>query len=214
MLQSILNDRRSDNDIRLSLALGPLRYMPDVMVEKVVKDMIEALDHDNDYFDRLGYIERFDFWPRWKPVEKDVFNVVVPDAFIRFEKLDVIINVKRSRALHKNADEWGRIFRSYEREYGCDRCCILISLGGDGSDRTRVDLEWHDVYQVSWFTYKQCIENISRKLNDCDLTRCFDDIVAISNYMGYKDHPILDDGVYEELDDGFRGFSRRDALMH
>ena len=57
MLQSMLNDRRSDNDIRLSLALGPLRYMPDVMVEKVVKDMIEALDHDNDYFDRLGYIE-------------------------------------------------------------------------------------------------------------------------------------------------------------
>ena len=71
-------------------------------------------------------------------MEKDVFNIVVPDAFIRFEKMDVIIHVKRKRHLHENADEWGRIFRSYEREYGCDRTCILISLGGDGSDRTQI----------------------------------------------------------------------------
>ena len=206
MLQCMLHDRKSENDIRLSYVLGPLRYLPDAIVEKVIKDMIEALDHDNDGFDPLGYIERFDFWPRWEPVGEDAVDEVVPDAFIRFEKLDVIIHVKRSGYLHENVDEWGMIFRSYERKYGGDRCCILISLGDDGSDRTCVGFDWYSVYQVSWFTYKQCIENISRQLNDCELTRCFEDIVDISNYMGYKEHPVFGDDDYEEWYDGVRGF--------
>ena len=79
-----------------------------------------------------GELELVDRWPKWDATESDNANYVEPDLFLRFAKLDLIIEAKRRDVNQQNEAQWKDQVRSYanEHEGGAGRELRLIAVGG------------------------------------------------------------------------------------
>ncbi len=97
----------------------------------------------NNKFSAPGKLEEFEFWPWWElgatAAKKYDQRHVEPDLFLSFEKLDVIIEAKRSDANQQYEDQWKRELSGYftsVRE-GRDKPVCMFAVGGLYSHKTK-----------------------------------------------------------------------------
>lgn len=91
-----------------------------------------------------GEIEEAELRPNWNPTETDRSSRVVPDLFIRFERLDLIVEAKRWDANQHYRQQWSNEVQAYLNEYGPDdREVHLIAIGNHSAAKAEeITLSW------------------------------------------------------------------------
>jgi len=70
-------------------------------------------------------------WPNWDPQGTRNSDRVIPDLFIRFPQLDLIIEAKRWDGRMQNQEQWKRELIAYANEFGKEeRSVKMIAIGG------------------------------------------------------------------------------------
>ncbi len=98
--------------------------------------------------------ETVQFLPSWDPTGTQNEARVIPDLFIRFPELDLIIEAKRWDIPMQDPEQWKRELIAYHNVYGKDdRLVALLALGGLHSHESeKLDVPGHDckVHKCSW----------------------------------------------------------------
>ena len=133
----IRNDLCNLEDAKTSSIIGTLSYLPGEMFWQILYNSIKRA---NNGIEKSGEIKEILYWPSWKFGSKRV----EPDVFIRFEKFDVIVELKRNNYNQQYSVQWKNEIGAYHQEYGNSTPVYLIAISG----RTNESLP--NVYQCSW----------------------------------------------------------------
>jgi hypothetical protein len=72
-----------------------------------------------------------EFWPNWNSEGTSNSNRVIPDLFMRFTDLDLIIEAKRGDNCMQSREQWKKEVTAYANEHGDEHVPVrMIALGG------------------------------------------------------------------------------------
>jgi len=148
-----------------------MKYLPDHLIHKVLRN---SLFHNKLPSD-LGNLEQISFWDKWNASNTSNSSYVEPDVFMRFEKVDIILEAKRYDFNQQYKDQMVNELVSYCNEYHSDNKDLLfIEVGGLNS------LEDEEDYVLQHFDNK--------KVKICKTTwsKLLDTFVYLRNEMAYK----------------------------
>jgi hypothetical protein len=168
MIQSLSHKHNQDvsyEDPRTSTIFDALLHLPDEMIWEVLR---KACPCRTFLPEKIGVLQRYEFWPKWAPEGTENCNYVEPDVFLHFDETDLIIEAKRSDEDGQYFEEWQREFIAYDNEYGLtDVPAFLIAFGGNGNNmanetivikdqvRTIVKCSWANLYGVLLEKHKE-----------------------------------------------------------
>lgn len=114
-------------DSLTSSVITHLLHLPMEMVWQILQNAC----YSRSLPDYPGEPKSVDFWPNWNPEGTNNSQRVIPDAFIRFPKLDVIFESKRWDSGQQSESQWQAEITAYANEYGKEKVpVIMIALGG------------------------------------------------------------------------------------
>jgi hypothetical protein len=116
-------------DVRTSSIFDNLFLLPDNTIWNIIRN---SCYEKNKLPEDAGKMLRDEtaFWPSWNSKGTVNNDRVEPDLFIRFERIDVIIEAKLEGNGQKN-NQWENECISYDNEYAADgKDIILIALDG------------------------------------------------------------------------------------
>jgi len=92
-----------------------------------------------------GDLFQVNFWPSWNPSETNNTQRVVPDLFLRFGNLDLIIEAKRWDDWMQDHAQWQSELIAYTNEYGEEKRPVrMIALGGIHTTPDEdLSFDWH-----------------------------------------------------------------------
>lgn len=128
MLHSTQHNKETIEDPKTSSIFENLLLLPDNEFWKILRSACQ----NNDVLPAdVGLIEKYEFWPKWNAEGTENKNYVEPDLFLRFQKLDVIIEAKVGDTAVQQQKQWNNEYIAYLNEYESKKCkAILIALGG------------------------------------------------------------------------------------
>lgn len=131
MLHSKLCNKDTNEDPKTSSVLENLLLLPD----NEFWEMLRSSCQNNDALPSdAGLIEEYEFWPKWNPKGTTNTNYVEPDVFLRFQKLDIIIEAKVGDTAGQHQDQWDNEYIAYLNEYKTEgHEAVLIALGGNAT---------------------------------------------------------------------------------
>lgn len=146
-------------DFLTASVIGRMIYLP----EGVLWNLIKRSSLHSLVPEHVGCINQVDFWPKW-PVppwlDRDS-QYREPDVFIRFEKIDIIVEAKRNDATAQNIVQWVEQILSFlfKRDTEGERKHPIIYwvLGGMGDTFSQefVDLERNKLIKLINQKYPQ-----------------------------------------------------------
>ena len=126
MVERLLTtNSEKQEDKQTASILSNLLHLPDIEFWKILKDSC----YNNTLPEIAGNIQYHEFWPHWPP-DKNHERYVEPDLFISFEKIDIIIEAKRSDKYQQYQEQWESEFSAYKKKYGTKNNVVLIAIGG------------------------------------------------------------------------------------
>lgn len=185
------NDELGKEDPKTSTVFENLILFPDETIWDVI---YESITYKENLQDNVGTLNEYFFWPKWDSTGTGNLNYVEPDVFLRFEKLDVIIEAKRSDESGQDDKEWSREIRAYNNEYLKDKKpYILLSVGGNENmtpeEITIIGYKKVIVYKCSWLSILITIDRL-RKNPDKKIER--QQLRLIDNLiLGFESHGVL-----------------------
>lgn len=160
----VKTDRKYNEDFKTYITLGVLQYLPSQLFWNILRDSVI----DNQNLPSLsGEIKKIDFWPKWDKLQniKAVPNkkYIEPDVFIRFEKFDCIVEVKKTDASGQHADQWESQTQAYKNKYPEGKTLVYIALGGNPSlDALSLDKFSH-VHKSTWLRLLCAVDKALRE---------------------------------------------------
>lgn len=175
MIAAIRNNKikvEKKEDTLTSSFFGLLFYMPKEIINQFFRKIIEKNDIGN-------YIE-YEFWPHWNPEGTTNTNFVEPDLFVRFEKIDIVIEAKSKDKKHKK-NQWNNEKTSYLNEYQEDKKeYILLAIGGKSDIETKEFKNKH----YNWYDTIQILRKIIDQNKNYYLKEIFNDILFLALIHG------------------------------
>ena len=177
-------------DPKTSTILGTLLAYPDTEIWTI---LYNAISEKKQLMKDVGSLKYYEFWPKWDKEGTLNSSYVEPDLFLSFDKLDVIIEAKRSENNGQYEDEWWRELRYYHNEYNPKVNPILISVGGNSNSKIEeLDIDQfgiHKVYKCSWLSLLLSVmekrEQFSRE-HQSHFVRLSDMLI-----MGFNMHNVM-----------------------
>lgn len=169
-----------------SLAENPL---PDSACDK---QKVEPLSKN------VGKLEKVELWPRWKADSQLERNnsYVEPDVFLRFEKLDIIVEAKRQDFTQsQNKAQWENELGAWFQEFKGGRPVLLLAIGGNTIVGSRNDIKLEHlpkfsdfrIEQLHWEMLRDAVFELSNRFsNDTQLIRLCDQLDAVFNFFGVR----------------------------
>ena len=118
-------------DTLTAFVLGQMLFLPDNLIWKIFREAC----FDKSLPEYVGKLEAFEFWAYWNMEGSNSY--VEPDVFIRFEKIDIIVEAKRYDTNQQNPNQWKREFIGYRNEYSEEeRKVIMFAIGGIHKEET------------------------------------------------------------------------------
>ena len=163
-------DIETKEDTLTASFFGLLFYYPKDLVRRFFEKILE--EHD------LGDIIYYEFWPHWSAEKTDNENYVEPDLFIRFENLDLIIEVKNPGISITEA-QIKKELKAYENEYNSDNKKLLaVAENCICNENNCISKTWREIAFIYYDTfYKTSFDNFVY----ADLT---DDILTLLSWHG------------------------------
>lgn len=161
------NVKPHQEDPKTSTIFGTLLAFPDDIVWEIIYNAIAESERTG-LLKEVGKLSSYEFWPQWDSSGTTNDKYVEPDLFLRFEKLDVIIEAKRSDNSGQYPKEWERELRAYHNKYNENRKPILIAVGGNKTAKTEDILtkgDKHKVYKCSWLSLLSSVVNKQDQLS-------------------------------------------------
>lgn len=125
----IKTDGRFNEDFKTYSTIGILQYLPAAVFWRILRG---AVVHSEELPDTCGEIIRVDFWAKWHEIAGREY--VEPDVFIRFEKFDCIVELKKTDLGGQHSDQWADQIEAYRNRFAHDgRRIVYIALGGNSS---------------------------------------------------------------------------------
>jgi hypothetical protein len=116
--------------------------------------LLRSACHSSELPASVGEPETVQFLPSWDPTGTQNEARVIPDLFIRFPEIDLIIEAKRWDIPMQDPEQWKRELIAYDNEYGKeDRQVLFVAIGGLLSHENRELLvrdRKHTVHMCSW----------------------------------------------------------------
>ena len=143
--------------------------------------------------DNVGKLEKFEFWPSWKPDSQLERNSsrVEPDVFLRFEQYDIIVEAKRHDFTQsQNIEQWQNELGAWCQEFQTDRPVVLLAIGGNTTVGTcEVELEHLSqqfrVERLHWEMLRDAVFELSSRFsNDTQLAHLFDQLDIVFEFFG------------------------------
>jgi hypothetical protein len=132
MISAILNRKyqiEANEDIITSSIFDTLFLLPDDIIWEILR---ESCYFNDSLPNNVGNLlrEEINFWPSWNSEGTENASWILPDLFIRFENLDIIIEAKRE-CNSQEVKQWKNEIISYNNEYGIgSKNLILIAIDG------------------------------------------------------------------------------------
>ena len=189
MIHSTLYNKNTNEDPKTSTIFEHLLLLPDNLFSKILLESSRTFNKELN--SNIGFIESFEFWPKWNSNKTTNVSYVEPDIFIRFNKLDIIIEAKFSDGAGQNKKEWEREIQAYYNEYFEDKKnVILYAIGGNNNFISEVigsckilKSSWNDLLNNVVKEKKEYEKNIST-FEKAALNRIFNLIIEGFHIMG------------------------------
>lgn len=189
MIHSTLYNKNTNEDPKTSTIFEHLLLLPDNIFWSILRNSTRTFKQELP--EDIGYLESFEFWPKWNPSKTSNSTYVEPDIFIRFNKLDIIVEAKYQDGGGQYKEEWIREIQAYQNEFSNNkRLYILLAIGGnsDYKDETIssckiLKTNWSDLLDYVTKTKKRFEENIST-YEKSSLQRIFNLIISGFHIMG------------------------------
>lgn len=174
-----------------------------------------------------GELLDVNFWPKWNPEGTHNVNYVEPDAFIRFDRFDLIIEAKREDSKGQGISQWKRELTAYANVYGEERAEVrMIALGGNGDQTadTEITALWKDadahgngcppdhkihcpVHKCKWtgllsecLRHRKELKGLKLKSSQTHATlRILDDTIALFAHYGFSTGRWFSDFDFSKL---------------
>ena len=130
---------RQYEDFLTAAVFGRLIYLP----SNLLWSLIRKVSFDSEQLPAFsGYLESYEFWPKWEIQEnkKDLsFNYKEPDVFLKFRKIDVIIEAKLGdKANLQSPKQWAEeiIAKMHQTDEvnNPTKPTLLFAIGGLGNN--------------------------------------------------------------------------------
>lgn len=176
----------SNEDFKTSSSVGLLQYLPDDVFWRIMRASCVCLDVDD-----FGKILSFNFWEHTAAEGTINKNYVEPDVWIETEKVDVIIEAKKSEERGQYEQQWKNEIQSilneqHSNEY--QKPIILIALGGNADlhpDSVKVEKNAYTVYKASWFALVNAVvTEKTRDFNRESVCRVLNDVIELFARQG------------------------------
>ena len=148
----------------------------------------------------IGFLESSDFWPKWNSKKTTNISYVEPDIFIRFNKLDIIVEAKVSDYGGQNKKEWEREIQAYYNEYSKDKKTVVLYAIGGNNDFISETIKSCKILKSNW---KDLLNFVVKTKNEYDknittfekssLNRIFNLIIEGFHIMGENEDKIKTD---------------------
>lgn len=172
MLQALKNNKidvKHNEDAKTSSIIGEMLHLPSDLLWSLLR---EAIAFNSRLPKCVGEVSMFEFWPRWEAKGEGNTNkrIVEPDVFIRFEHIDLIIEVKRNDREGQYRTQWTNEIGSYLNKYREDeKDVVLIALGGNADLHNETinenSIVKYTIFKCSWLSLLEKIEEQLRTLN-------------------------------------------------
>lgn len=175
MIPAIKNNKtviEKKEDTLTSSFFGLLFYMP----KEIISHFFIQVTKINDIGDYIGY----EFWPHWNSENTTNKNFVEPDLFVKFDKIDIIIEAKSKGAKHKK-EQWENEIKSYLNEYKDNKKdYILVGIGG----KSEIKTEEFNTKFLNWYDTIHILRIIIDQNKNYCLNEIFNDILFLASIHG------------------------------
>jgi len=179
-------DRKED--IITSCFFDYLFLLPDQMVWDIIHD---SCNDKKDLPEIAGKIKKYEFWPKWDSSWTNNENFVEPDLFIRFEKIDIIIEAKREYNSQKS-EQWEKEIISFINEYDKDvdkENLFLLAIDGnfDNLEKEKIilkkDKKSFYVFKTKWQMLYETILRLQASNEDINQRKILNMIIKYLEYF-------------------------------
>ena len=189
MIHSTLYNKNTNEDPKTSTIFEHLLLLPDNIFWSILRKSTRTFKQELP--EEIGYLEKFEFWPKWNPNNTSNSTYVEPDLIIRFNKLDIIVEAKFQDGDGQYKEEWEREIQAYKNEYLNDqKDFILLAIGGNSNYKEEIidsckilKTNWSDLLDYVIKTKKIYEKDVSTYAN-ASLKRIFDLTLEGFNIMG------------------------------
>lgn len=140
-----------NEDFKTYSTLGVLQYLQAQLFWNILKASV--IDNHN-LPNVTGEILQIDFWPKWFNIQniRNIYNskYIEPDMFIRFERFDCIVEVKKTDRVGQYTDQWESQTLAYRNEYPEGKQLVYIALGGNSRLNASTHEKFKHVYKSTW----------------------------------------------------------------
>ena len=193
MIHSTLYNKNTNEDPKTSTIFEHLLLLRDNIFWSILR--ISTRTFKQELPEDIGYLESFEFWPKWNPSKTSNSTYVEPDIFIRFNKLDIIVEAKYQDGGGQYKEEWIREIQAYQNEYLNEKKkVVLLSIGGNSNYSEEIinscqilKTNWSDLLDYVIKTKKKFEEDIST-YEKSSFQRIFNLIITGFHIMGENEY--------------------------
>ena len=193
MIHSTLYNKNTNEDPKTSTIFEHILLLPDNIIWEILLESNRTFYKDLPV--NVGFLESFEFWPKWNPHKTTNTSYVEPDIFLRFSKLDIIIEAKVSDESGQNKNEWKREIQAYKNEYSNDKKNVVLYAVGGNKNFISDNIGSCKILKTSWKTVLNNIvkikNNYSKKstsFEKASLNRILDLIIEGFHIMGENEN--------------------------
>lgn len=185
MIIAKYKNKSGEEDLKTSSIIGTLLHLQGSTIWHILRK--SCTDTDNLPLSS-GEVVSNDFWPSWNAKGKGTRNEnrVEPDVFIRFEKFDLIIEVKRNDYTGQEKGQWSDQIICCKNKYERDKQpLIFIALGGNHYLSTEL-IQGINIYKCTWMSLcKSVYEENKNNIQPFEKRILHDTTVAFNNFGIY-----------------------------
>ena len=180
-------------DTLTSTVLGLLLQLPDKLLWQVLHQASNPKLLPEDGGELLSY----EFWPHWSAagIQNDDGSerrFVEPDFFLQFAHCDLIGEAKYGSLQYEQ--QWSNEIRAYHNEYGRDKLCFLLAIGGNdyASKGVEENANGVKVIRLEWYELLQALQRVSVK-QDGSVKRTLQFLQQALAYFGLASFSFLEE---------------------
>lgn len=193
LIHSTLYNKNTNEDPKTSTIFEHLLLLPDNILWSLLRN--SSRTYKQELPEDIGYLEKFEFWPKWDPNNTSNSTYVEPDIFIRFNLLDIIVEAKYQDGAGQYREEWIREIQAYYNEYSSDKKqVILLSVGGNSDYKSEIinsckilKINWIDLLD-SVIKLKESCHKTALSYDKSSLLRLLDLTIEGFHIMGEKEY--------------------------
>ena len=193
LIHSTLYNKNTNEDPKTSTIFEHLLLLPDNILWSLLRN--SSRTYKQELPEEIGYLEKFEFWPKWDPNNTSNSTYVEPDIFIRYNLIDIIVEAKYQDGAGQYQEEWLREIQAYYNEYSSDKKqVVLLSVGGNSDYKAEIinsckilKINWSDLLD-SVIKLKASYHKAALSYEKSSLIRLLDLTIEGFHIMGEKEY--------------------------